>query len=331
MAPAAVHIGPPPAFDPELAAALGALRARFPGELTLAHIPLLRKPNPGAPAPSNKQLRRGGAFEVTERLVPGLGTAPDVPLLICAPIGVTGPVAAVYHMHAGGMIIGDSRRGLPQFLRWAEELGFAVVSVEYRLAPETPHPGPVEDCYAGLVWTAEHAGELGIDSERIVVAGGSAGGGLAAAISLLARDNGGPALVGQLLSCPMLDDRVDTPSAWQLAGMDTWDRSAVLTGWTALLGSARGGTEVSPYAAPARATDVSGLPPAFIEVGAAETLRDEVVAYAKRIWQAGGGAELHVWTGAYHGFEVLVPQAAVSRQANAAKLNWLRRLLGPQH
>ena len=321
------HAGPPPPFDPELAAALAVLGELIPPGLTAEMIPVLRQPNPVMSRLTDDELRRGGAFEISERLVPGPEGAPEVSLLICRPVGAAVPTAAIYHIHGGGMIIGDNRTGLQLLLGWAEELRAAVVSVEYRLAPETPHPGPVEDCYAGLVWTAGHAAELGIDPDRIVVAGGSAGGGLAAAVALMARDRGGPALAGQMLMCPMLDDRNDTPSAWQMAGRGVWDRAANETGWTALLGAERGAPGVSPYAAPARAADLSGLPPAFIDVGSAETFRDEDVTYASRIWQAGGVAELHVWPGGFHGFAGMAPQAAVSRDATEAQLNWLRRLL----
>jgi acetyl esterase/lipase len=172
-----------------------------------------------------------------------------------------------------------------------------------------------------------HAAELGVDPARVIVGGVSAGGGLSAAVALLARDRGGPALAGQLLICPMLDDRNNTPSARQMAGLGVWDQSANNTGWTALLGDARGGPDVSPYAAPARATDLSGLPPAFVDVGSAETFRDEDVAYATRIWQAGGSAELHVWPGGFHAFFGMVPGASVSKAAIAAQRDWLRRLL----
>ena len=318
---------PPPPFDPELAAALAVVAEHIPPVFTLDLLPSLRGPNSLMPAPTDEDLSRGGAFEITERRVPGPAGAPDISLLICRPTGVTTPTAALYNIHGGGMIIGDRRTGLAPTLEWAEELGAAVVSVEYRLAPETPHPGPVEDCYAGLVWTAAHAGELGIDQERIVVAGASAGGGLAAAVALLARDRGGPALAAQLLLCPMLDDRNDTPSARQMAGRGVWDQGSNEVGWTALLGTARGGPDVSPYAAPARATDLSGLPPAFIDVGSAETFRDEAVTYASRIWQAGGVAELHVWPGGFHGFALMAPQAAISRAAAAAPRDWLHRVL----
>lgn len=326
--PGAIEVGPPPPFDPELRPALDAMASARRPRFTLDNVPLIREAPPLFPVPTDEELRRGGAFEVTTRHAPGPEGAPDVPLLICRPAGAAVPAGCLYYIHGGGMIFGDNRGGLQGPLGHAEELRFAVVSVGYRLAPETPHPGPVEDCYAGLSWTVAHAGELGIDPARVVVGGASAGGGLAAAVALLARDRGGPALLGQLLLCPMLDDRNDTPSSVQMAGRGVWDRAANEVGWTALLGDAHGGPDVSPYAAPARATDLSGLPPAFIDVGSAETFRDEDVAYASRIWQAGGVAELHVWPGGSHGFAGMVPRAGISRAAVAAQRDWLRRLLG---
>ena len=324
----AVRVGPPPPFDPELRPAIAAMAEVRGPAFTLEMIPAIRQAPTMSPVPTLEDLRRDGAFEVSERLVPGPAGAPDVSLLICRPTGAQGPVPCLYFIHGGGMILGNNRSGgAPRALEHAAALAATLVSVEYRLAPETPHPGPVEDCYAGLTWTLEHADELGIDPERIIVGGSSAGGGLAAAVALLARDRGGPRLRGQLLLCPMLDDRNDTPSSHQMAGLGVWDRGANEVGWTALLGDARGGPDVSPYAAPARASDLSGLPPAFIDVGSAETFRDEDVAYASRIWQAGGDAELHVWPGGFHGFTGMVPDAAISRAAMAAQLTWLRRLL----
>ncbi|UJV47184.1 alpha/beta hydrolase fold domain-containing protein [Streptomyces sp. AMCC400023] len=318
---------PPPPFDPELAAALVELGDQVPTSATPEDIPAARERlNRDVPLLSNDELSCGGLFDVHERSVPGPPGAPDVSLLICRPTSVPGPRPIVYFTHPGGMIVGNNRLGLP--LDWAEELGLVVVSVEYRLAPENPHPAPVEDCYAGLLWTAAYAKEIGGDPDRIVLAGGSAGGGLAAALALLARDLKGPRAIGQLLMCPMLDDRNDTSSAHQMAGLGVWDRTANETGWNALLGEARGTDDVSPYASPARAADLSGLPPAFIDVGSAETFRDEDVTYATRIWQAGGRAELHVWPGGFHGFDGIVPQAALSVDAREARLRWLRRLLG---
>lgn len=241
-----------------------------------------------------------------------------------APVGAPG----IYHIHGGGMILGTRFYGIEELIDSALTYGTVGVAVEYRLAPEHPHPVPVEDCYAGLVWMAEHADELGVDPARIVVAGASAGGGLTAAVSLLARDRGGPAIAGQLVSAPMIDDRNDTVSSRQYDGIGAWDRNNNDTGWTALLGPAAGGPDVSPYAAPARATDLGGLPPAFIDVGAAEVFRDEAIAYASAIWAAGGDAELHVWAGAFHGFSGAAPAARVSRASLDAVDSWMRRTLG---
>ncbi len=318
----------PPPFDPELAGALELIKAMISPGLTLDEIAEVRQ-GPGIQMLADLDLTMGGTFEVEDRRVPGPQGEPDISLLICRP---TAPASAgarpvIYHVHGGGMVIGNSRVGVDVPLAWAQALDAVVVSVEYRLAPEHPYPAPIEDVYAGLLWTADHAAELGADPERIVIAGASAGGGLCAALALLTRDRKGPQPIGQVLMCPMLDDRNDTPSTHQMAGLGVWDRTANETGWTALLGARRGGPDVPAYAAPARAEDLSGLPPAFLDVGSAETFRDEVVAYASRIWQAGGVAELHVWPGGFHGFDGFAPQAALSQSARAAHVNWLRRLL----
>jgi acetyl esterase/lipase len=322
-------VGPPPPFDPELAPVLEILTSvRSPDAYRSDNIVEMRKPVPGVETPTDEVLARGGTYDVQEWTVPGPDGAPDISLLICLPKHAATPTPAIYHIHGGGMIVGDNRFGLAEMLNLAEPTGMAVVSVEYRLAPETPHPGPVEDCYAGLVWVSDHADELNIDPERINIGGTSAGGGLAAGITLMARDRNGPAVLAQLLLSPMLDDRNDSPSARQMRGVGIWDSTSNETGWNALLGDGvRGEPEVSPYAAPSRAADLSGLPPTFIDVGSAETFRDEDVAYASRIWQAGGRLELHVWPGGFHGFDVVVPHAVISQDAIAARGAWLRRQL----
>ncbi|MGW2516884.1 alpha/beta hydrolase [Streptomyces sp. NPDC001617] len=318
----------PPPFDPELAAALELISQVVQPSLTPDEIDLVRQ-GPGIQMLADLDLTLDGFFEVEDRAVPGPENAPDISLLIARPAAPVsaGPRPVIYHVHGGGMVLGNNRVGVDVPLAWGRELDAVVVSVEYRLAPEHPHPAPIEDVYAGLLWTAEHAEEFGGDPERIVIAGASAGGGLSAALALLTRDRKGPRPIGQVLMCPMLDDRNDTPSTYQMAGLGVWDRTANETGWTALLGAERGGPDVSPYAAPARAEDLTGLPPAFLDVGSAETFRDEAVAFASRIWQSGGIAELHVWPGGFHGFDGFAPQAALSQAARAAQVDWLRRLI----
>ncbi len=224
------------------------------------------------------------------------------------------------------MVIGDRFGGVD--LEWVQRFDAVAISVEYRLAPEHPDPAPVRDCYAGLVWTAAHAGELGFDPERLIIAGGSSGGGLAAGTALMARDQGGPALAAQILLCPMLDDRNETISSHQIDGIGLWDRRSNDAGWDALLGNRRQTDQVSIYAAPARATDLSGLPPAYIDCGSAEVFRDEDVAYASAIWAAGGIAELHVWAGGFHAFDGMAPEAAVSVAAREMRTRFVARILG---
>lgn len=294
--------------------------------LSAEMLPEIREGDAAA-VPTNEELSRGGRFAVSERTVPGLPGNPDVALLICTPVDAPAPRPAIYYIHSGGTFCGDHRIRLDPTLDMAELLGATLVSVGYRLTPEHPHPAPIDDVHAGLLWTAEHADELGLDPERIIAAGPSAGGCLAAALALTLRDQGGPRLLGQLLMSPMLDDHNDSASAWQMDGHDLWDRNANGFGWNALLGDTRGGPDVSPYAAPARAADLSGLPPAFIDVGSAETLRDEAVAYAARIWEADGDAELHVWAGGFHCFDRVVPDAPISHAAREARHAWLGRLL----
>ena len=264
---------------------------------------------------------------VEDRLVPGPSGAPDVPVRVYRPAGAQTPVPALYYMHGGGMVIGsiDTEDAVTRML--CNAVGCAAVSVDYRLAPEHPHPAPVEDCYAGLVWTAAHADELGIDPARIAVYGGSAGGALAAATALLARDRGGPAIAYQMLLYPMVDDRSETPSCAEIDDIGVWDGWANADGWQALLGERWGTDAVDAYAAPARAADLAGLPPAWIDVGELDSLRDEDVLYALRLMQAGVPTDLRVYPGAFHGWEVFVPDAAVSQRAIAARIDALRRAL----
>ncbi|MGW3176270.1 alpha/beta hydrolase [Streptomyces sp. NPDC001153] len=321
--------GHAPPFDAELAAALAGSGAAAREPYTPENLAARQERDAATrPRPTVGELRADGRFEVEELRVPGPTGGPDVTLVSARPAGIAGPLPLLYYMHGGGMISGNAWSVLPRLLReWSAALELAVVSVEYRLAPEARYPAAVEDCYAGLVWVDAHAAELGIDAGRVVVGGKSAGGGLAAALALLTRDRGGPGPIGQLLLCPMLDDRNHTFSSHQMAGIDTWDRTSNATAWQAVLGDRYGTPDVPPYAAPARASDLGELPPAYVEVGSAETLRDEAVAYAQALWRAGGQAELHVWPGACHGFDTFAPRAALSRDAREARTRWLRRVL----
>ena len=317
-----------PPFDPELSAVLAALPAELQQPMTIEDIPARREQLTQLLPADDDALRREGSVELSERQIPGPGGAPDLSVLILRPARGQGPWPGVYHTHGGGMVMGTNRTGVEEMALWVGEIGAVAVSVEYRLAPEHPHPAPVEDCYAGLVWTAQHAEELGIDPARLIIAGGSAGGGLAAGTALMARDRGGPALTHQILMCPMLDDRGITPSSQELDGEGVWDRTDNLVGWTALLGDACAGPDVSPYAAPARAGDLTGLPATFIDVGSAETFRDEAIDYAARLSRAGVPVEFHLWPGGFHGFDMIAPQSALAQASRATRLGYVRRALG---
>ena len=270
----------------------------------------------------------GRAVSWENCVIPGPAGAPDIEITIVRPAEPPeSPAPAALSIHGGGMVLGTRFFGTPELIDFAERFGVVGVAVEYRLAPEHPGPAQAEDCYAALCWMAAHVAELGIDPGRILVSGASAGGGLSAAVALIARERGGPALAGQLLNSPMLDDRNESVSARQYDGIGAWDRNNNDTAWNAICAGDRFTDHVSPFTAPARATDLSYLPPAYIEVGAAETFRDEAVSFATRIWAAGGQAELHVWAGGYHGFSGFSPEAEVSRAANAARDSWVRRIL----
>lgn len=235
-----------------------------------------------------------------------------------------GVLPCVFSIHGGGYVLGSYDADDARFDRWCVTLQLVGVSVDYRLAPECPYPGPLEDCYRALSWTFEHADELGIDRNRIGIMGASAGGGLAAGLALLARDRGEVDVAFQLLDSPMLDDRQATPSI-QRDDLLVWNRSSNAFGWRSYLGG-RHGTDVPPYAAPARATALGGLPPTFVAVGGIDGLRDEDVDYALRLSRAGVPTELHVYPGAPHAFQV-VEAATVSRRALRIQDEWLRAQL----
>lgn len=318
---------PHPPFDPEFAAfgpvmATSYPRAAYAGiEFTREQLPTMMPEGW-----ENPDLTSGGAVDVTVLQVPGPQGDPDIALTILTPRQGDGPWPLIYNIHGGGMIMGDATTGIDLVLPYVADASAVVVSVEYRLAPEHPDPAPIEDCFAGLVWVAEHAEELRIDRDHMMVYGGSAGGGLAAGVALLARDRKGPILTHQILVSPMLDDRITTVSSHMLADDAPWDRLDNLWGWTALLGDRRGGSDVSPYAAPARAEDLSGLPRTYLDIGSSEGFRDEVLDYAWRLSEAGVVVDLHMWGGGFHGFDTI--PSAIGAASKATRDEFIRRALG---
>jgi acetyl esterase/lipase len=258
------------------------------------------------------------AVERTDHVV---STDPDVVVRVHRPKSASGRLPVIYSIHGGGYILGSYVMDDVRFDRWCPALGCVGVSVEYRLAPETPYPGPLDDCYAGLTWTYEHAAEIGADPAHIGIAGVSAGGGLAAALALLARDRGEISLCFQLLECPMIDDTQSTSSSC-LDGLPIWSRESNTFGWKSYLGDLYGTGDIPAYAAAARATDLTGLPPALVIVGGADGFRDENITYALRLNQAGVPTELHVLPGAPHGV-MMFAASTVAKRWNQTVNAWL--------
>jgi len=243
-------------------------------------------------------------MEIEERTVPA---DPDVAVRIYRPHRARG---GIVWLHGGGFVMGDLKTEHPWAVRVADGSGAVVVSVGYRLAPEQRFPAALDDAYTVLTWAAGHAAELGIDPERIAVGGHAAGAGLAAAVALRARDQQGPPISFQLLSQPELDDRQETWSARNFTDTPFMTRDKVAASWRHYLGSA----PASPYAAPARADDLSGLPPAYITTAEFDPNRDDAIGYAQRLLQARVPVELHQWPGTFHGSQAILSAEVSQRQ-----------------
>ncbi|MFF6782796.1 alpha/beta hydrolase fold domain-containing protein [Streptomyces sp. NPDC012510] len=311
------------AFDPELAPWVPMINdlpftdiaaARAAEKVMTANLPVYEPARP---------------VDVRSALVPGPEGASQVPVRIYTPVGAEAAgsgLPGLVYLHGGGYVLGSPDFCHSDLLRIADQVGAVVVSVDYRLAPEHPFPAGLEDSYAALVWAAGHAAELGIDPARLAIGGDSAGGGLATAVALLTRARGGPALRMQYLGVPMLDDRLETPSMRAFTDTPVWNRPIAEICWSHYLGGEgrRGGPDVPAYAAPARAADLSGLPPAFVYVCEFDPLRDEGMSYAQRLVQAGVTTELHLYPGTFHG-SVGLPGTAISQAMVSDVLDGLRR------
>lgn len=265
--------------------------------------------------------------KVRGEIVPGPEDAPDVPVRVYTPDRIVAR-SLLFDVHGGGFTHGDVDSDHADNVELARELGVVIVSVDYRLAPEAPFPAGLEDCYAALTWSVKHADELGIDPERVVIHGVSAGAGLCAALALMSRDRGGPAIAFQFLAVPEIDDRLDTASMRAFIDTPVWNRPNAEFSWDCYLGPGiRGTDQVSPYAAPARATDLTGLPPAYISVMEFDPMRDEGIAYAQALLAAEVPVEFHLFPGTFHG-SMMIRQARVTQREKAEERVVLARALG---
>lgn len=300
-------------------AALAALPP-FPAE-TGDDIVARRQAAQALRAARNLDLEPATDFSRTDRRVGGMDGQPAVGIRLYRPLGPSSPLPALLYMHGGGFSLGDLDIEDRQCVRICREAGCLVVSVDHRLAPENPYPAAVHDCYGALEWVARDHQALGVAPDRLAVAGGSAGGGLAAAVALMARDRGGPPLCLQLLIYPEIDDRSDNESSG-FDGVPIFDGKAKARSWRHYLGDTKG--DVPIYAAPNRCDDLSGLPATFLVTAGLDPLRDEGVEYAGKLVCSGAAVEWHHYPGVPHGWDIFAPRSVSARRSWAARLAALR-------
>ncbi len=310
-------------IDAESLVPLAALYEALPGGFNaIPDIVARRETLYGMLAQMTADLPANPNVDVEDITIAGPGGELD--LRICRPATPAPTRPGIFFIHGGGMVLGNLDTDHLTAVLLSEQLGAVVVSVDYRLAPEAPYPAGPDDCFAGLRWMADHADELGVDPARIALFGGSAGGGLALATALRARDEGGPSVCYVMAPYPMIDDRNETASSQAIVDVGIWDRDGNIEAWEWYLG----GQPADAYAAPARAEDLSGLPPTFIDVGDQDLFLDEDVAFTERLERAGVPVELHVYPGAYHASEVFAPTAALSQQIWGTRLAAFAQALG---
>ncbi|MDP9705785.1 MULTISPECIES: alpha/beta hydrolase [Rahnella] len=312
--------------DPELRPLLDLMPERV---LAASVLPAMREQRQTAALESLLQ-DDGLPVTVSQHHISGGENAPAVRVVVISPQHERKGRMGILHIHGGGYVLGSPEQSMPLTRPTTAQHECVIVSVDYRLAPETPFPGPLEDCYAALIWMTAQAEALGIDPAHIGVMGDSAGAGLAASLALLTRDRGGPTLAFQNLMYPMLDDRTVTdPNPNPVTGEFSWTREDNRFGWHAYLGHEAGLPDISCYAAAARAEDLSGLPPAWIGVGSIDLFLDENIDYARRLIRAGVPVEFSIYPGGFHGFNgdpayALARRARKQRQDALAGFNPLR-------
>jgi acetyl esterase/lipase len=311
-------------LDPELRLPVAALMSEF---ISLDDIPAARVAAAKMMEAARSRTPVPPRVTTEARAIPGPAGAPDVTVRIYRPEGRKGVSPALLWIHGGGYVLGAIEDDDATCARLAVEANCTTVSVGYRLAPENPFPAPLDDCYAALRWMENNAGGLGIDRSRIAIGGASAGGGLAAGLALLARDRGEVDVVFQLLVYPMLDDCNVAPAGDALPDTVFWTRGSNRVAWRSYLGREPGGQGVSAYASVCRAADLKGLPAAYIAVGDQDLFAEEDIDYARRLVRAGVPTELHVYPGGCHGFDMLVPEADISRRFTSDSVRALRRAL----
>lgn len=307
-----------PTLDPQLAA----VRESLP-DFDLTDVSAARE----LAASSSVDTTYDGV-DLLEVTADGVDGGPDVAIRLMRPAGVSRALPVLLAMHGGAWVLGRASDFDYFCVDVVRSLGIAVANVDYRLAPETPFPGPLDDCYAALLALHENASEWGVDPTRIAVGGSSAGGGLAAGVALRTRDEGGPRIAFQLLLSPGLDDRLRSASATAIVDAPVLSRETAELAWVNYLGPAYTGPDdpaVSPYAVPARARDVSGLPPTYIAAMELDPVRDDNIGYALRLLEAGVSVELHSHPGTFHGSVELVPEAESSKRIQRGLLDALAR------
>lgn len=311
-------------IDPELAEALKAVPMTAAGVFDLTDLEGTRSGVRAFAEAIAAQIPDEPSVSVEQVQVP----RPDgstLPVRLLRPTEEAGPLPVLLWFHGGGQVLGYAAQDDPNLKRLCLEVGCIAASVDYRLAPEAPAPAAAQDGLLAYRWLRAQAAALGIDDSRIALAGQSGGGGIAAATALMIRDLGEPAPLFQALSYPMLDDRNTTASSHEITDIGIWDRATNILAWNSILGDRAGTDDVPPYCAPARATELTGLPPTFMAVAELDVFRDEDLTYATRLQASGVPVELHLYPGAHHAWDLFAPEAALSAAYFHAWFGYLRR------